>query len=104
MGIACTYHSSHILFEYKLVLEILKLGPKLSLVFYMTREHSASLAVIVRDHKGVVINIWARIIEYSTPPPLQAEAEALLWAVEIAKKSVGATLSSRVMQSAVLTP
>ena len=26
LGVACTYHSAHILFEYKLILVILKLG------------------------------------------------------------------------------
>ncbi|KAK9999067.1 hypothetical protein SO802_018670 [Lithocarpus litseifolius] len=43
----------------------------------------ASLAVVARDHHGVAIKAWARIT--NAIPPLQAEAQALLWAVKLAK-------------------
>ena len=42
-----------------------------------------SLAVLARDHNGVPINAWARISKNLSP--IQAEAEALLWAVKLAK-------------------
>ena len=47
MGIAYTYHFAHILFEYKLVLVILKLGSKHSLVFYTPSELLASNFIII---------------------------------------------------------
>ena len=44
----------------------------------------ASLAVVARDHLGVPIKIWARIIKVTSP--LLAESEALLWATQLAAK------------------
>ncbi|XP_023884279.1 uncharacterized protein LOC111996524 [Quercus suber] len=43
-----------------------------------------SLAVLARDHNGVPIKAWARISKNLSP--IQAEAEALLWAVKLAKR------------------
>jgi len=43
LGIACIYHSTHILFEYKLVLIILNWGSKHSLVFYTSSELSIGI-------------------------------------------------------------
>ena len=45
LDIAYIYHSAHILFEYKFVLEILKLGSKHLLVFYTPSEHSIGIRV-----------------------------------------------------------
>ena len=44
----------------------------------------ASLVVVARDHLGVPIKIWARIIKVTSP--LVAESEALLWATQLAAK------------------
>ena len=41
--IAYIHHSAHILFVYKLVLVLLKLGSKHSLVFYTLIEHSIGI-------------------------------------------------------------
>ncbi|XP_075649815.1 uncharacterized protein LOC142620308 [Castanea sativa] len=42
-----------------------------------------AIAVVARDHCGVPIKIWARLIKETTP--FQAETTALLWAVQLAK-------------------
>ncbi|KAL0014997.1 hypothetical protein SO802_002066 [Lithocarpus litseifolius] len=47
----------------------------------------ASLAVVARDHHGVAIKAWARIA--NAIPPLQAEAQALLWVVKLPNAKVG---------------
>ena len=39
----------------------------------------AAFAVVTRDYLGAVVKIWARILP--TRSPVQAEIEALLWAV-----------------------
>ena len=44
----------------------------------------ATIAVVARDSRGSVCNIWARLIFRRSP--LLAEAEALLWAVQISKR------------------
>ena len=44
----------------------------------------AALAVVVRDSHGSLCSIWARTSSHRSP--LLAEAEALLWAVSIAKR------------------
>ena len=44
----------------------------------------AALAVVARDSNGSLCSIWAR--NSSQHSPLQVEAEALLWAVSIAKR------------------
>ena len=43
----------------------------------------AAIAVVPRDHRGVPIKIWARLTKKTSP--LQAETEALLWAIQLAK-------------------
>ncbi|KAL0013188.1 hypothetical protein SO802_000257 [Lithocarpus litseifolius] len=43
----------------------------------------ATIAVVARDHHGVPIKIWARLIKETFP--LKAETAALLWAVQLAK-------------------
>lgn len=43
----------------------------------------AAIAVVARNHIGVPIKTWARIIKKSSP--LIAETEALFWAVQLAK-------------------
>ena len=43
----------------------------------------ATLAVIARNEAGVVIKIWIKIIPKSSP--LRVEAEAILWALQLAK-------------------
>ena len=43
----------------------------------------ATIVVVARDHCGVPLKVWARLIKKTTP--LQAETAALLWAVQLAK-------------------
>ena len=61
LGIAYIYHSAHTLFEYKLVLVILKLGVKHSLVFYTPSEHSTDIRVTQR-HSGRVLAYMSKKI------------------------------------------
>lgn len=42
----------------------------------------SALAVIVRDPRGTIIKVWVRLAPKLTP--LQVEAMALLWAVQLA--------------------
>ena len=44
---------------------------------------NAAIVVVARDHHGVPIKIWARLIKETTP--LQAKTATLLWAVQLAK-------------------
>ena len=43
---------------------------------------NAALVVVARNSQGSVLNIWARITPKRSP--LQAEAEAMAWAVQLA--------------------
>ena len=44
---------------------------------------SAAIAVVARDHLGVPVKVWARTIKKTSP--IQAETDALLWALQLAK-------------------
>ncbi|KAL0015241.1 hypothetical protein SO802_002310 [Lithocarpus litseifolius] len=46
--------------------------------------NKAAFAAVARNHLGEVVKVWARILP--SRPPLQAETEALLWAVQLAKR------------------
>lgn len=46
-------------------------------------DSSSAVAVITRNYNGVVIKVWARFAPKHSP--LQAEALALLWAVQLAR-------------------
>ncbi|XP_075652141.1 uncharacterized protein LOC142622533 [Castanea sativa] len=48
-----------------------------------TYETQAAIAVVARDHRGVPLKVWARLIKMISL--LQAETEALHWAVKLAK-------------------
>ena len=48
-----------------------------------TSNNSAAIAVVARNHLGVPVKVWARSIKLTTP--LQAETEALLWAMQLAR-------------------
>ena len=43
----------------------------------------ATITVVARDHHGVPLKVWARLIKRTSP--FQVETEALLWAVQLAK-------------------
>ena len=44
----------------------------------------SALAVITRDNRGTICNAWTKVLSHRSP--FQAEAEALLWAFQIAKR------------------
>ena len=48
----------------------------------VTKSH-ASIVVIARDHLGIPIKMWARVIKLTSP--IQAEFETIFWAMLLAK-------------------
>ena len=48
-----------------------------------TSNNSTAIAVVARNHLGVPVKVWVRSIKLTTP--LQAETEALLWAMQLAR-------------------
>jgi hypothetical protein len=44
-------------------------------------QHSATLAVVARDHNGELLKAWTKSI--STEEPWIAEASAILWALDL---------------------
>ncbi|XP_075663130.1 uncharacterized protein LOC142632646 [Castanea sativa] len=54
---------------------------KINVVAALSSSHAA-LAAVARDHPGVPVKMWARITKIASP--LLAEAETLLWSVQLA--------------------
>ena len=48
-----------------------------------TSATQAAIGVVARDYQGIPLKVWARLIKKTTP--FQAETEALMWAVQLAK-------------------
>ena len=45
---------------------------------------NAAIAAVARDFKGEVIKVWTKLLHLCSP--IQVEASAILWAVELAAK------------------
>ena len=55
---------------------------KINVDVAVTKSH-ASIVVIARDHLGIPIKMWARVIKLTSP--IQAEFETIFWAMLLAK-------------------